>query len=585
MIRAAVGVAAAAWCIAAAVALSGGGSFRVGGLLIRSHSPLPAAVVAVLFTLVIAVSSREARRAALTWWWDTIERRGAVGALLLAVVAVVIGIRWGTFAAGGSDSYCYLNQAELFARGNVHDFEPLGADPAWPGSAAAFIPAGHSRVPARPGAMAPICPAGYPVMLAAAKLAVGRNAMFWVTPLMGGLLVWMTFILGRTIAGGAVGLLGAILVLTSPVFIYQVVQPMNDVPAAALWCAALVAMLRATIRTSSIAVAGLLTGAALTIRPNLLPLAAILGACISFRRARLSIRDALVFSGALLPGVAFVLAAQAAMYGSPLRSGYGDLSALFSAAHVPANLARYPRWVLEAQTPIVLLAGLAPWLVTGAARRAAWWLLAFIAAVFACYLPYVVFNDWWYQRFVLPAMAPLLVLTAVPLVRLIERLSIPWRPLAFALMCGVLAASYLGRAAQLNAFRLQDYEHRFRAAGEYVARLPGNAAIITVHQSGSIRFYSGRTTALWEEIRPGTLEQTVAYLRQIGRKPYFLLEGWEESAFRSRFASDPLGSLAWPPMADIDRVVRIYDPDDQPRYMRGEFVPTDRVTTRSRNAQ
>ena len=580
MIRAALAVAAAAWCIAAAVAATGGFSFRLAGLPVRSHSPLPAAVVAVICTVIVMLAPRERRRAALTWWWGILEHRAALGAAMLAIVAVVIGIRWGTFAAGGSDSYCYLNQAELFARGAVHDYEPLGADPSWPGPAAAFVPAGHSAVPSRMGAMAPICPAGYPVMLAAAKLVLGRDAMFWITPLMGALLVWLTFVVGRRIGGAPVGLLAALLLLTSPIFIYQVVQPMNDVVATALWCAALAAALGPAGGVRAAAVAGLLAGAALTVRPNLLPLAAVIGAWIAFRDGHLSMRAALSFGAALAPGVAFVLAAQAAMYGSPLRSGYGDLSALFSASHVLPNLARYPRWVLEAQTPLVVLAAAAPWMLSGSARRAAWWLLAFIAAVFACYLPYVVFDEWWYQRFVLPALPPLLVLTAVPLVRLVERCAVEWRPLVFAAMCAVLAATYLGRASQRDAFRLQDYERRFRSAGEYVAGLPRNAAIVTVHQSGSVRFYSGRTTVLWEEISPGRLGETIDYLRHIGRKPYLLLEGWEESRFRARFTNEPLGSLAWPPAADIDRVVRLYDPDDYPRYMRGEYVATDRVVTR-----
>ena len=581
MTRAAVGIAAAAWCFAAAVVLSGGISFRLAGVPLRSHSPVPAIVIATLFTLVVVASRRETRRAALSWWWEAIEIHSALAAVVVAIAAVAIGLAWGTRVAGGSDSYCYLNQAALFTRGLVHDVEPLAADPAWPGTRAAFVPSGHAAVPSSAGALAPICPAGYSMMLAAASVAAGPRGMFWVTPLMGGLLVWLTFILGRTLGGGASGLLAAVLAGTSPIVIYQIVQPMNDVPAAAVWCAVLAVTSRETLSETRRAIlAGLLSGAALTIRPNLLPLAAAAGAWITLRDGRISIHAALAYGAALLPGMAFVLAMQAVVYGSPLRSGYGDLSALFSASHVWPNLERYPRWVVEVHTPILLAALLTPWIVREAARRTALWLFAWCAAVLACYLPYVVFDVWWYQRFLLPALPPLLALTAVPIVRLCSGIPLQWRAPAFFVVCVLFAIVYVQTAARREAFQLPHHEHRFRAAGEFVAGLPANAAIITVHESGSVRYYAGRTTALWDEIPPGRLGAAVDYFRSMGRKPYLLLEHLEDSRFRSRFAEEPLGRLEWPPMAEINGLVRIYDPDDYARYVRGEFIPTEHIIMR-----
>ena len=579
--RAIVVAAAAAWFVAAAVLVSGGISFRVAGIPIRSHSALVPIIVAAALTLV-AVARRADALAALRWWWVAIERHSALAAGVLAALAVAIGLQWGTFVAGGSDSYCYLNQAELFARGQVHDFEPFGADPAWPGTPGAFVPAGHSPVPSRAGAMAPICPAGYPVLLAAAKLAAGRTAMFWVTPLMGGLAVWLTFVLGRRLADGASGLLAALLLATSPIFIFQVVQPMNDVPATALWCAALVAAAREDISPVRRAVlAGLLTGAALTMRPNLLPLAAVVGLWTTWS-GRPLLATGLSFAAAVAPGIVFVLIAQNAMYGSPFRSGYGDLTSLFAIAHVLPNLTRYPYWVLDVHTPLLLAALIVPILLSGSLRRTAVWLLVFGAVVFACYLPYVVFNDWWYQRFLLPALPPLFALTSVVITWALMRLPPAARSIAFACVFATLSIVYLHRAVERDVFRLREHEHRFRAAGEQVATLPGNAAIITGHQTGSVRFYSGRSTAGWGDITPGRLNDAIDYLRRNGRKPYLLFEAWEEPHFRSKFHLDPLGSLAWPPAVEIDRTVRVYDPDDYPKYMRGEFVPTERIVTRRR---
>jgi hypothetical protein len=295
------------------------------------------------------------------------------------------------------------------------------------------------------------------------------------------------------------------------------------------------------------------------------------------RKDRASARQAFGFGLAALPGVLVVLAVQHAMHGSPFRSGYGDLSALFAAAHVLPNLVRYPQWVLEAHTPFVLLALAAPIVLAGPARRQAWWLLAFAAATLACYLPYVVFDAWWYQRFLLPAVAPLLALTAAVATGALVPLPAWARVIVFAGVASALTMTNVSTARTLGVFGLRDFEARYRAAGAYVAALEPDAVVITRHHSGSVRYYAGRSTAAWDSIAPGRLSDAIAFLRAHGRTPYLLLETWEQAEFRERFAGDPLGSLEWPPMAEIDRTVRIYDPADQARYMRGERVRVERI--------
>ena len=273
------------------------------------------------------------------------------------------------------------------------------------------------------------------------------------------------------------------------------------------------------------------------------------------------------------------MAIQNAMHGSPFRSGYGDLSPLFSGGHIGPNLVRYPRWLVEAHTPLIIAALASPFVARDAStRRYSLWLITFAAAVFACYLPYVVFEDWWYLRFVLPAIPPLMALTAFVVVRAIGRFPVPARAIAFFVVAALVSVLYVRYAERHHTFRLRDFEWRFRAAGEYVAsRFPGDAAFITGHQTGSIRFYAKRSTAGWGFIDPGRLDEAVEFLRRHRRKPYLLFEAWEEPDFRSRFRNDRLGELGWPPMAEINQTLRIYDPDDYARYRRGEAVATDRV--------
>ena len=573
--------------IALAVAITGGGSLQLAGILLRSHDPLRPLLVAALLLGIAAWRGTAAVSAALEWHWERLERHAAWVATVLSIAAILAAFHWGAFIAGGSDSYCYLNQAELLARGTVHDSEPLSADPSWPGNTWSFAPAGHIPMGITAPALVPICPAGYPLLMAGARRLAGRNAMFWITPLMGGLAVYLAFLLGRRLAGSAAGLLTAALTLSSPTFLFQLFQPMNDVTAAALWCAVLVAAMQEERSDLARALfSGVLAAAAITVRPNLLPLAVAAGVGLALLVPHRTLRQRLtivtVFGLAAVPGALVVMAIQDAMYGSPFKSGYGDLDKMFAAAHVMPNAQRYGRWLLEAQTPAIAAALLSPWLLTGSrGRRYALWLMVFAAITFACYLPYVVFDAWWYTRFLLPATVPLLALSAGVIVALIARAPAPARLIVFGLLTTALVAVSIRTAVSRDVFIIRDLEWRFRSAGERVAALPANAALITLHHSGSVRFYAGRSTFGWADIEKGRLDDALAFLRRHGRKPYLMFEGWEEPQFRERFSGERLGALDWPPFAEVDGV-KLYDPDDYDRQRNGERIITERVVTSKR---
>ena len=195
------------------------------------------------------------------------------------------------------------------------------------------------------------------------------------------------------------------------------------------------------------------------------------------------------------------------------------------------------------------------------------------------------FDAWWYLRFVLPAIAVLVALSAAVLVRLAAALRPALRAPALGLAVAVLVIFCLGVAVRRQVFELRQIESRFRISGEYVAsHLPGDAAILTVHQSGSVRFYSGRQTLVWADLDPSSLDRALEYPRNRGYHPYLLLESWEEPGFRAQFGrQSALGRLEWPPIAEIDRDVRIYDPADREPFMRGGSVRTDHFWTKRRS--
>ena len=161
-----------------------------------------------------------------------LERCAPWIAAIAAAAAIFVGVVWGTHAAGGSDWYCYIGQAEEFAAGRAILIEPLAREVALPRPDLVFAPVGF--VPSPRGGAVPMCPPGLSLVMAPAWLAGGETALHAVVPCFGALAVWCAFVLGRRVQNATAGAAAAVLLCASPVFLYQIVQPMSDVPAAAL---------------------------------------------------------------------------------------------------------------------------------------------------------------------------------------------------------------------------------------------------------------------------------------------------------------------------------------------------------------
>jgi len=260
--------------------------------------------------------------------------------------------------------------------------EPLGLQVPWPAADLTFAPAGFIPSSAEAGASAPICPPGLALAMAPFALpgtfgvfgSLGDRLPFLVVPLFGGWAVWLTWVIGRRVGGSPVGLSGAALLACSPIFLYQIVQPMSDILAAALWLAAIVALMHWTEAGSMRG--GLAAGIALLVRPNLLPLAITLGvfgtvAAFRLNGPRRALAAAGGFAVGLVPGVVAILALQWMAHGSPLRTGYGDPDVLFSIDHVIPDLRRYVQWLYEAHGPVLGLALIAPLVAHGERADAA----------------------------------------------------------------------------------------------------------------------------------------------------------------------------------------------------------------------
>jgi hypothetical protein len=547
------------------VIATGGVTFQLGPVIVRSHRPVvPLAIGLALLAAVVAISGKRSLRedgaalsaglAGLAPWW----------AAAMAVLALVVGVRFGTFVAGGADSYGYVSQAQLWAEGRLETRQALATGAPWPSADWTFAPLGY-RPSLQRGAIVPTYPPGLPLLMGGAIVIGGRSSAFLVVPIAGAAFVGLTYLLGRRLDGPTTGAVAATLVASSPIVLYQLVQPMSDVPAATA-CAAM-AVFAFRRGTWSIVFSGLAGSLLVLIRPNLFPVlvptALFVGWTLREERRWHALRGMMLFLAAGAVGPVMVAAIQATLYGSPFRSGYGTLPEIYALAHVSSNVSNYAGWLLESQTPLVSLALFAPFLVGREARDEMWALLGIAMAVFACYLAYTVFDHWSYLRFLLPALPIVAVFTAVVMLRGIAALSIEWRGAAIALTSIGITLWYGAIAAERGAFDLSAAERRYVEAADYIrTNLPEQAVVLTVQHSGSVRYYSGRTTLRWDYLGAEGLDAALAWLRNQGRPPHVLLEDDEEAPFRSRFGPfSAAGRLEWPPIFTRRRppVVRIYD--------------------------
>jgi hypothetical protein len=571
------GALAAAW--SAVTLVSGGFAFHAGRLALSSRDPVrPLLVAGILVAagrLLLPRAGFGSAVGVLTGGRDRLAARIACAA---AAGVLIFSIAWNTRAAGGSDSSCYVLQAEAFAHGRIALTHPLagvlpGATPAM------FTPTGF--VPSRitPFAAVPICGPGLALAMAAAS-AVRRDAVFLVVPAFAALAVWLTFVIGRRLDDGVTGACAAVLLATSPIFLYQAVQPMSDVPAVALWLASLAALARlvpaqALPAAASAEAGGICAALAVLMRPNMAVVVLPLLALLRDRRGWLR------FALSAAPGLAALGWLNAVRYGSPLASGYGSTDVLFALAHVTPNLARYPRWLFATETPFIAAAIFAPWWAWRHTTRArlALVLLAAIVLTLTTFLAYTVFDDWWYIRFLLPALPPLLVLSVAVVLEIArdrERMRVGLAIIA----CAILGAWHLHVAGTRHVFDLQALESRFIVTGRYASRaLPPNAVVLAVQESGGVRYPGGGTTLAWDAIAPEALDSTIVWLRGHGHPAFLVLEDGEEPRFRARFPSQRYGALDWPPHAEIHAPVRVrvYDVAERDAYLGGRAIVTEQV--------
>jgi hypothetical protein len=285
------------------------------------------------------------------------------------------------------------------------------------------------------------------------------------------------------------------------------------------------------------------------------------------------------------------------MYGSPLASGYGPSAFrdFFSLSNIVPNIGDYTKRVLIGEAPALVLAVVAIATLAVRSRRRKKTLAddagddsdesvslkphrddvvlfaAFAATVVLLYLPYGVFPDWWYLRFLLPALPMAFVLIGIAVARASAALPHRLRGLLLLIALTIVCSCDVVIARQQQAFLLRASEARYQLAGRYLAAFaPANAIIVTVQDSAAMHVYTHLPILRWD-LLPVDLDVALARLRNMGRHPLLLIEEWERVQLRTTFPKSAAVRLDWTPVADFGDPVRV-----------GLFDPFNRTTVTDR---
>lgn len=545
------------------VLATGGGRFELGGARLSLTSSLRPAVFAAVCFILYTRLSPGGWRADAAQLASALRPRPAALAVMLALVVIGVGRFWGSNDAGGADSSGYVNQAQLWRLGRLVVEQPIMSGSPWPLAEWTWSPLGFRPAAGDPNAIVPLYPAGLPLLMAAAQSIGGFCGAFLVVPLCGGLVIWLTYALGqRLFERPDVSLWAALLVATSPVFLFQLMNPMSDVPVAAAWTLALVLVI-----DERPFLAGLAAAAAIAIRPNLVPLALVPLVWTALRDRRAALR----FGLGMMPGAVGTAVLNAYLYGSPLRTGYGGAADIYALGNGLMNLRQYSAWLVDVETPIVAFAALffvAPAFVGRAHVRSPRLLFGgMIGAVVLSYLFYKPFDVWWYLRFLLPMWPIVMILTAAGFLAVLSRWAGRASPVIAAALIIFLAQHAVRLATARGVFEFGSGERKYGDVARFIAdQTDPRAVLLSLQHSGSLRLYTGRLTLKYDVLDPLWLDRTVDYLKSIDRHPYIVLDTAEVDGFRRRFAeSNRLGALDWAPLAVLPGASFVYDTGDLTR--------------------
>lgn len=457
------------------------------------------------------------------------RRVPALLALYLAAYTVFLALNIGPFA-GGADTSGYFNHARLLADGQFRYQPPMLA---LPGVAEVpiytFCPLGFR--PLTFDSLMPTYPLGLPLGLAAVSGVFGWTlgpAILLIGHALAGIVV--LYALGKRLGlSDAVAFAATVVFSASPLTLHMSLHMMSDLPTTVWSMLAIYAALRSREATTWAWGAGLATSVAILLRQNnaplLLPIALLTGGHLG-RALRVIIGG--------LPALITLLVVNHRELGSPFDNGYGNMSYLFSTAHVPITLAHYARWLPQLYPASLGLAFAAPLM-----DRRLWFLAAWAIGPLALYAFYWHTHEtWWFLRFVLPAVPPLILGAAWVLQRLWCGVrTTRWRrPVMIATALSLLAPGVT--YARHSVIKVGRTEGRYREGiGWIQTHVDPRAVIFAMQCSGALTYYADYTLVRWDMITPETFAAVRRQAAIENRPIYALLFPFEvDPALKDKIA-------------------------------------------------
>jgi hypothetical protein len=262
-----------------------------------------------------------------------------------------------------------------------------------------------------------------------------------------------------------------------------------------------------------------------------------------------------------VPGAVLLLGYNAAVYGTPVATGYSDHAELFAWAHVLPSFRNYAAWLPIVLTPIGALSAALPALRHRAPRETTT-LIVWAAAFLTLYAFYLYTQStWWYLRFVLPAF-PALIVAALLVARdvVLPRLAVSapsWiaRGASATAWPALLTAAILAHngwwAERLVALEAGRGERKYYDVAQLTrSRLPPNAVVFAMQGSGALLYYTDFPVLRWDYLAPETLRRLQAEALAGGRPIYAVIFPFdmELNAFKDHLHG------RWARIASVDDV-------------------------------
>ena len=351
---------------------------------------------------------RRYREIADKWIAQLVGRTGWVPLVLLGIVALTLGAvvhRHGLNFAAGADESGYLHNVRLIREGRLYtEVRPIADLPKSELRRRYYQPLGLQTSEDRER-QAPMYAFGFPVLVAAVETVTGvepDTALQWALMLIAMAAPLLVYALARELEldpGWA--LVAAAAVAASPMTVFMAQRPMSDLWSLDLACVAAFAGLRSARSWGWGATLGVAVSWALLTRvTNVLLLPMIVVAVMRYRRLP---RHWWGIPLAALPGCLVLMWLNQELYGSPWRTGYVRVTALFNAEHFWPTLRHYGWWIWVLVGP-ALVGGflLLPTMIKRWPWRVALvgsWVV--VVTGFYCFYSFSS-QTWWYTRFLLP---------------------------------------------------------------------------------------------------------------------------------------------------------------------------------------